>query len=264
MKHNLKITLILTALFIASQVVGLLVTYNYLPETKQFPFGIQRPQVQPQQTFIEIAVAIAITTILALLVVKFRGVRLWKAWFLFSVFFTLTISFGAFINSVLAIILAAILSVLKTFKRSYIINNLTELFIYGAIAALFVPILDMFYVTLLLLLISVYDAIAVWKTRHMVSLAKFQTRSRLFAGLHIKYAKNKEAILGGGDIAFPLLFAGVVLKVAGVLSASIVVATTTLSLVLLFMLGKKNTFYPAMSFLSIGCLAGALISILVI
>lgn len=111
---------------------------------------------------------------------------------------------------------------------------------------------------------SIYDAIAVWKTRHMVSLAKFQTRSKLFAGLYVKYDKKKEAILGGGDIAFPLLFAGVVLKVAGLLPASIVVLTTTLSLMLLLMLGKKNTYYPAMPFLFIGCFTGALISILII
>ena len=264
MKHNLKITLILILLFVLSQIVGLVITQKYLAEATQLPFGIERPQIQPKETFIQIAIAITITTALALLLVRFKGVGLWKLWFFLSIFFTLTISFNAFFNQIISIILAIVLSLFKTFKRNDFINNLTELFIYGALAALFVPILDILWVTMLLLLISLYDAIAVWKTKHMVSLAKFQTKSRLFAGLHITYQKKKEAILGGGDIAFPLLFAGVVLKVAGILPAAIVVATTTLALLFLFTIGKKNTYYPAMPFLSIGCFVGFLIAALLI
>lgn len=264
MKHNLKITIILTVLFVLSQVVGLLVTSKYLNPSQEIPFGIQRPQIQPIETFFQIALAIILTTAVALLVVRFKGVRIWKFWFFLSIFFTLTISFAAFIKEIFAIVLAIIFSIIKVFKTNMIINNLTELFIYGALAALFVPILDIFWVSMLLLVISLYDAIAVWKTKHMVSLAKFQTHSKLFAGLHIRYNKKKEAILGGGDIAFPLLFAGVVLKVAGILPAVIVVATTTLALLFLFTLGKKNTYYPAMPFLSIGCFIGTLISLLFI
>ncbi len=264
MKHNLKITILLTVLFVLSQAVGLLVTSKYLNPNQEIPFGIQRPQIQPKETFFQIALAIILTTAVALLVVRFKGVRIWKLWFFASIFFTLTISFAAFVKDIFAIMLAIIFSTIKVFKENMIINNLTELFIYGALAALFVPILDIFWVSMLLLVISLYDAIAVWKTKHMVSLAKFQTHSRLFAGLHIKYSKKREAILGGGDIAFPLLFSGVVLKVAGVLPAAIVVATTTMALLLLFVLGRKNTYYPAMPFLSIGCYVGIFIAALLI
>lgn len=83
----MEVTLILAAMFVLSQVVGLAITYKYLPQEKQLPFGLQRPQIQPQETFVEIAVAIAVTTALALLVVKIKGVKIWKFWFLLSVFF---------------------------------------------------------------------------------------------------------------------------------------------------------------------------------
>ena len=121
--------------------------------------------------------------------------------------------------------------------------------------------------------------IAVWKTKHMVSMAKFQAKSKLFAGLLVPYSnksknllattnKNittkttkveyKQAILGGGDIAFPLLFSGVILKTMGVLPAIIVSLTTAVALLLLFIGADKKKFYPAMPFVSAGCFIGYL------
>ena len=155
--------------------------------------------------------------------------------------------------------IALILALLKIFSKNIFSNNVTELFVYGGIAGLFVPILGLFSVFVLLILISIYDMIAVWKTKHMVKLAKFQSESNIFAGLYIPYKKNREAILGGGDIGFPLLFAGVVLKEFDFTKALIVVAVTTIALFLLFMYAKKNKFYPAMPFLSAGCFVGYLI-----
>ena len=74
-----------------------------------------------------------------------------------------------------------------------------------------------------------YDAYSVWKSKHMIKMAKFQAKSKVFAGLLVPYKKNREesklpkkgkvsfkgvktAILGGGDVAFPLLFIGAVMK----------------------------------------------------
>jgi len=39
------------------------------------------------------------------------------------------------------------------------LNNFTEIFIYGAMGAIFVPILNLFSVSLLLIFISIYDFI---------------------------------------------------------------------------------------------------------
>ena len=102
--------------------------------------------------------------------------------------------------------------------------------------------------------------IAVWKTKHMIKLAKFQTKLKLFAGLLIPYKSGREiktAILGGGDIGFPLLFAAAVLKDPGIgIKALIIPLTTGLMLAALFFFGQKNKFYPAMPFLTIGCFLG--------
>ena len=66
------------------------------------------------------------------------------------------------------------------------------------------------------------------------------------------------AILGGGDVAFPLLFSGVLLKTTGGFVAPVITTlTTTVALALLFYYGEKGKFYPAMPFITLGCLIGA-------
>jgi len=77
----------------------------------------------------------------------------------------------------------------------------------------------------------------------------------------------KTAILGGGDIGFPLLFAGVVMKglilengvFIGFLKTLIIPVVVSIALFLLFVKGKKDKFYPAMPILSAGCFVGYLI-----
>ena len=129
----------------------------------------------------------------------------------------------------------------------------------------------------LLILISGYDAYAVWKSKHMIEMAKFQTKSGVFAGLLVPYELPKRlkksekkkivhvrtAVLGGGDIGFPLLFSGVVLKSYGFWNAFVISPFVTAALLLLLVYGKKDRFYPAMPFLSAGAIVGFLVMLLI-
>ena len=267
MKHSISITIILVALFLVSHVIGLLVIKHYLPESSELPLGIQKPQLESNTSFIPIFIMIIVATIIALFLMKFEAMRLWKFWFLISVFVTLVVSFSSFLNSIIAIIAAVIFAIWKTFKPNIYIHNFTELFIYGGLAAIFVPVLSPISIIILLVLISIYDMIAVWKTKHMVSMAKFQTKSKMFVGLLVPYKKTKEnkkiksekvseAILGGGDIAFPLMLSGVVLKTFGFIPALIISLSASLGLILILILAKKGKFYPAMPFISAACFIG--------
>ena len=85
------------------------------------------------------------------------------------------------------IFLAISLAAWKILRPNVFIHNLTEVFIYGGIAALLVPIINLFSAFILLLLISIYDMYAVWKSKHMVSMAKFQSEAKVFAGLLKRY-----------------------------------------------------------------------------
>jgi len=71
------------------------------------------------------------------------------------------------------------------------------------------------------------------------------------------------AILGGGDIIFPMILAGIVLNSFGIIPALIVIAGATSALGYLFYTSEKGKFYPAMPFISVGCfLALALVYLL--
>ena len=71
-----------------------------------------------------------------------------------------------------------------------------------------------------------------------------------------KVTEVKTAILGGGDIGFPLLFAGVVMKTVGFTKVLIIPVVVSISLFILLYFAEKNKFYPAMPFLSAGCFLG--------
>jgi len=268
MKHNIKITIIILLLFFAAQLIGLFITSKYIVNGN-LPLDIERPEVDEKTSYIPLLIMIVVATIIALLIARFRAMKLWRFWFFVSVFVTLNIAFWPFLrdfgnNGVIAnIIICGGLALWKTLKRNIFVHNLTELFIYAGLSAIFVPILGLEAVSILLIAIAIYDIIAVWQTKHMIRLAKFQSESKLFAGLYIPYDKGKEAILGGGDIGFPLLFAGVILKRTGTLDAIIVAIFASLALFALLLLSKKNRFYPAMPFLAFGCFVGYFVSLII-
>lgn len=300
MKHELKVTILLLILFFVSQVVGLTIIDRYIDhaatavsgitEYKELPsilgVSFQRPEVEGGASFGYIFFAILMGTVILLLLIRFKKVMIIKAWFFVVAWLCLAFAFSAFISSFVASILAFIVAAWRTYRPNVIIHNVAELFIYGGLAAIFVPMINLFAAFMLLLFISIYDMFAVWQSKHMVKLAKFQTKSNIFAGMLIPYGgkatmgtkkakkmtkteklvkvKTRHAILGGGDIGFPLLFAGVVMKglmlqntlLVGFLKTLIIPVCVTIALMFLFIKGQKDKFYPAMPFLSAGCLVG--------
>ena len=161
--------------------------------------------------------------------------------------------------------------------------------IYPGIAAVFVPLLNVWTIIILLVLISVYDMWAVWHSGIMQKMAKYQMENlKVFSGFFVPYMdkatrkkvklwkntlkkselKKKKikvnvAILGGGDIVFPIITAGVMLKTLGLGSALFVSLGATLGLAYLFMKSEKKKFYPAMPYITTGILLGIGLSYLV-
>ncbi len=282
MKHNWLVTAALVILFVVAQIAGLLIVDQYLERSKEetewkslpsiLGVGVERPDVSPGVSIWYMVIAIILGTVLILFIVSSRRVLIWKLWFLLSVVLCLQIALAAFFGEKLALIIAIIFGLWKVFVPNFFVHNLTELFIYGGLAVIFVPMLTPTYAIILLVLLALYDMYAVWKSKHMIKMAKFQTKAGIFAGFMIPYMQKegkkktrvRTAVLGGGDIGFPLIFAGTILFTMGLPSALIVTFFTTLSLILLLLISKKDRFYPAMPFLTIGCLAGFAVAKLLI
>jgi presenilin-like A22 family membrane protease len=312
MKHSLSVTFLLVLMFLLAQVVGLLVILGYTPVEKTIdpvtqeeivtvaeqplPLGFERPPASGAEIVVIIVVAILIGTGLILLLMKLRQHNLWKIWFLLATVLMLTFAFTPWLRrwfgengEAIALTVAVVLGLWKVLRPNLFVQLFTETFVYGGLAAFFVTpqIMTSIYVpAALLLLISVYDMYAVWKSKHMVKLAKFQTNAKVFAGLFVPYRKpkhtggsnaergmqdtprqakkTKTAVLGGGDIGFPLIFTGVVLQqlvlkhdvgVAFFMSLIITACAGTALLVLLVK-AQKDKFYPAMPFITAGCFLG--------
>ncbi|MBW2986318.1 hypothetical protein KY333_03020 [Candidatus Woesearchaeota archaeon] len=290
MKHAIKITLFLVVLFLATQFTGLIVTSRYVDVTQTVDTGelswkalpsiggvdLDRPDIDPAKSVLYIMGAIILGTILILILIKWKRVSLWKLWFFIAVSVCLHVAFSAFIPANYSLMLALIFAFIKVYRPNILVHNFTELFIYSGLAVIFVPVMNLLAAFVLMILLSVYDMYAVWKSQHMVSMAKFQTKSGVFAGIVMPYklpkvktkakkgvVKIKTAILGGGDLGFPLIFAGVVFKSVGLYQAMIIPVFAAIALLLLLLLAKKNRFYPAMPFITAGCFVGYLVILLI-
>ncbi|MBI4152557.1 hypothetical protein HY495_02500 [Candidatus Woesearchaeota archaeon] len=290
MKHSVKVTVVLLLLFLLIQFIGIAVLQRYVDLSQstaeeiifaELPIG-ERPPLEENNSYITVIFAVLLGTGLAFLLMHYHLVWLWKAWFFIAVLTTLLVSFSAFIPAWWAFILSFVLTTWRVWRPNFFIQTGTELFVYPGLAAIFVPLFSLTSISILLILIAFYDAYAVWKSKHMITLAKSQAQVKIFAGLLVPYAVSKQelvfhhpqklgkeekkngysmrtAVLGGGDVAFPLLFAGVVFKELGLWQSLIIPLFAALGLGLLFWKAKEKKFYPAMPFIGIGCFVGLLV-----
>ncbi len=321
MKHNVKITTLLLGMFLVAQIIGLIVIHAYTPQINpetginenSLPFGMQPPEdidytcptINSFGNFlicigklIPIIIAFAIAITLILILSKYRWKFLIKAWFFIVVIIALSLAFNAFLkytiptSALIALVIAIPLAFIKVYRPHFIVHNITELFVYPGISAVFVPILNIWTIIILLILISLYDMWAVWKSGIMQKMAKFHINElQIFPGLFIPTAskKTKEkikalklkyknkippsvakkqkfkvtlAILGGGDVVFPIITAGVFLRVLGLVPALFVTAGAFAGLTYLFINSEKKA-YPAMPFITAGIFAGIVVAWLV-
>jgi len=303
MKHNLKITAIILIMFVITQFIGLYVVDHYFSEENELPFGLETPKVEKQADysifFGLIIIAFIIAIFLFFFLAKFKIEFILRLWFFVVVvialsitIFSVTRNFDKFLFGIIpliAILVALPLAIIKIFKRNFFVHNFTELLVYPGIAAVFVPLLNIYTVIGLLVLISIYDMWAVWHSGIMQKMAKYQiNKLKIFSGFFVPYLskqmktkikkwkktmkktelKKKKikiniAILGGGDVIFPIITAGVMLKTLGLIPAILVILGATLGLGYLFFFSEKKKFYPAMPFITGGIIVAIVLSYLI-
>jgi len=276
---------------------------NSLPFGMEPPKEIKSEQQGIQTLYKNILPAFVIAIFLFFILTKLKLEKFIRTWFFLVTILALAITLNVILlksnlleyTSYIALAIALILAYFKIYKRNIIIHNLTELLIYPGIAAVFVPLLNVLGIIILLLLISLYDIWAVWHSQFMQKIANYQINNiKIFTGFFIPYADKKTklkikklkqkykdkkqlekkfaksklkinlAILGGGDIIFPIITAGVFLKTyPTIFPALIITISSTLALTYLFISAKKGKFYPAMPFLTIGMYLGMILSWLI-
>ena len=287
-------------MFIVTQAIVLYVVNHYSQEGNDLPYGMGVPEVEKEMDFYtsllpSIILAFVIALALLFLLSKYKVSFIIRLWFFAVVVLALSLAFNSFISKfswvpMVAVIIAVPLAYFKIYQRNFLVHNFTEFLIYPGIAAVFVPIFNFYTIIILLIIISLYDAWAVWHSGIMQKMAKYQMDSlKVFSGFFIPYAsktmhakikkwkatlskkqlekkqiKVNVAILGGGDIVFPIITAGVMMTKFGFWSGIFVVFGALLGLSYLLFIAKKKKFYPAMPFITIGIFLGILASVILL
>ncbi|NPE26534.1 hypothetical protein HNV12_00850 [Methanococcoides sp. SA1] len=281
-------------MFLVTQFIGLFVVGAY--SDVDLPFGLEAPETEPTPSFLSILFTFALAFALIFTLMKYKWKMIIRIWFFLVITLALAISLNAILKlttltniGIISITLAIPLSFLKIFRPNTYVHNSTELLIYPGIAAVFVPILNVYSVLALLILISLYDAWAVWKSGIMQKMAKFQMEEiKIFGGflipsasdkvkkqiknIKLKYKnkkmpkkiKNKKfkvnlAILGGGDVIFPIITAGVFMRAYDIVPALFIIGGALAGLISIFLSSQKGKAYPAMPYITTGIFAGLLL-----
>lgn len=271
--------------------------------TYNLPYGVNPPsQVEEKSTtnlIISFVIAFTVAILLMFVLMKYSAEFLIRSWFFIVVVLAIGITLNSFIlklpySSIIALVIALPLAFFKIFKKNILVHNITELIIYPGIASIFVSLIltwtnhPIAAIAIIFLLISVYDIYAVWHSGFMQKMAQYQIKQlKLFTGFFVPYLGKKErelikqatkskskklknkkikvnvAILGGGDVVFPIIFAGVVLNQLGLISSLLISVGATLALAGLFYASEKGKFYPAMPFIAIGTFIGLAVAYLI-
>src|SRR6056297_2233576 len=160
-------------MFLITQFVGLFVINYYADPGIQLPFGMDVPETQGSQDYNINFFSIIFSFIIAILIIVFlmnlKSGWVMRLWFFAVVMLTLATTLIAILNLpkqfyFISLIFVLPFALMKVYQREIITHNITEILIYPGIAAVFVPLLNIFWTIALLILISIYDAWAVWRS----------------------------------------------------------------------------------------------------
>ncbi|MDP3954314.1 MAG: presenilin family intramembrane aspartyl protease [bacterium] len=211
-------------LFAAAQLVGI---YTALKIISGAEFsGGQRPNNFSNFSFIDFIIMAVI--IFMFIFFSKRGGRagaiFYKIFLGFALFGGSQLALQSFMNPTAAFFVAIGLVFWFLYKNNVIIQNLIMVFALAGIGAIFGLSLEPTVAVILLLVFSVYDIIAVYKTGHMIKLAETMIKSKAIFGfvipsrLHLFKEKVQNVnpgddfmILGSGDIIMPIILASSVL-----------------------------------------------------
>ncbi len=206
----------LVLIFVLAQVIGLGVGADLIAEISSGE--MEQPTIftdspdDPLNAVFLIAGILFFTAMLLVFMFFFKGPGLFRVFEIFVVFTTSIIVFSTFVPETIAFVFAVELIALRLLlPKSVFIRNIAAIISVAGVGALIGVSLGVIPVLVFLILLSVYDFIAVFKTKHMVKLAKGISGKNLAFTVAIP-TKEHQFELGTGDLVLPLVFAVSVMK----------------------------------------------------
>jgi presenilin-like A22 family membrane protease len=306
----MKSIIAIILIFLLIQMIGLYIGSEYislirsdvLPPPEVIP-GVSSNS--PEVSFLLFGYMIA-TTAVMLFVIKVkksfvRGIEAFvvfvSSWLTFSFLIPFSIQ-NAWLNATSAIfsplgivgavlfnlltldlLLAVALTTWKVLKPTIISQNVAAIFSGSGVGALLGLSLGLIPSIIFMMILSVYDFVSVFITKHMVTMAKAVTERPMaftIAAPHefkqAKYVPSKKSKkkvhvfqLGLGDVIIPLMFSVAIMNQFTIFHSLMSLAGSIVALIVLtLIITRKPMALPALPFICSGALAGYIISLFVL
>jgi len=292
------------------QILGLYIGNIYVQAIKAEV--LERPEIiegvspeSPEVSFFLFAYIIGVTAVILIIIrykkIVLRGIEAFvvfvSAWVTFAFLIPFPIqnvwlnfidyllsplgSMGFILFNILALnsLFALALTVWKMLRPTFFSQNVAAIFSGSGVGALLGVSLGIVPCIIFMMILSVYDFVSVFITKHMVKMAKAITEKPMaftIAAPHkfkkakyIAHKKTKKKIhvfqLGLGDVIIPLMFSVSILNKFTIFHSIITVIGSLIALIILTLLiTKKPRALPALPFVCTGALTGYLVSIFII
>lgn len=263
MKSSLNLAMFVLLVFVLTMVASTLFTLK----TVQFYsyFGTNaHATVAPLPSYLEllyIVVGILVFTGIILVLIRYGLLKIIVGFFAIVSFLVLTQFFDIVLSPLFLDVndwfiflpfIASIFIVVYYFKYTNTpFRNFVNILIFLTIASIISLALGVIPSIILIAIIAVYDYIAVFVTKHMVTLAKGLSGQVFFGGLVFAARKVKKGrlLLGGGDIVFPAILVDALYVNYPPIAATIAMLGALVGLSIILFFGKKGKPYPAMTFI---------------
>jgi presenilin-like A22 family membrane protease len=260
-----------------TEIIGLYVGMQYISLIRT---GAISPVVENPASplnALKIFIYLIITTIIVLIVVRFlrikniilRGLELLAVFFSSWLVFDIIVPFG--------IVFAIGLTIWRALKPNYINKTLASIFAIAGAGALIGASIDVLPAMIFVVILSLYDFVSVFITKHMVYMAKAMVESdsaftfsfpyKFKRPVKLEYERKKVKVhvfqLGGGDILVPLLFSVSVLRQFTIFNSvcSLLGSFVALGVLLYFATKKPGRALPALPAITAGMLISFLLSL---
>ncbi len=208
---------------------------------------------------------ILVFTAFILLSVKYRKLLMAVIYFLtFISIYYILMPFSADISLLISAALVAILIL----KPSWIVINLSALLLSAGIAAIFGISLEPFPVIVLLTILAAYDAVSVYKTKHMVSLAESVAGIKA-PMLFVIPRRDGDAYMGVGDVVMPNILVVSAQRFVDAPKIFFIKIPALAAMIgglagliaLLVIVEKRGGAHPGLPFVNFGAIAGYITSL---
>lgn len=273
--------------FIIAQLLGIYAGYILLTDVSAKAY-IDQFSVAPFEqdsllNVVALALVVLFGAVLILLLGKIRKTNLLIIAEAFSIIFGGSIIFYSFVkpflqdfyeSAITAGIISALLYSLKFLSKDdtkITINNILAIFASAGVGAIFGYSIGYIPMLLFVIFLAIYDYIAVFKTKHMITLAEMIDTKNLTLVLKsgkgtIKKGKKQGTglALGTGDVVVPIALAVSFIRVSLLSSLLIELGAITALSYLLYKVKKERLFMPAIPYLTAGMIIGIISYFLII